>query len=201
MVIFTAKTKSRQPKWGIFGIPYAWTTRLTHLWKTIPHKNFHLSLLTRLLRFHNLSGGSLYNRICYFFSTVFVLHQYFWFLPHSFLIAWFVQCNISQHLHVLVETCERWMPSWRLVVQLDLFILLNCICFAAIFLICTIHIFNQLICSRQHFLNILPLFGAVGLSDLAVDFVHNLHVSGETCERWMPSWHQSHFRHSGVRDE
>ena len=33
------------------------------------------------------------------------------------------------------------------------------------------------------FSNILPLFGAVGLSDLAVDFVHNLHVSGETCER------------------
>ena len=120
--------------------------------KKIPHKTFHWSLLTRLPRFRNLSGGSLYNRICYFFSTVFVLHQYFWFLSHSFLIAWFVQCNISQHLHVLVETCERWMPSWRLDVQLDLLILLNCICFAAIFLICTIHIFNQLICSMQHFL-------------------------------------------------
>ena len=33
------------------------------------------------------------------------------------------------------------------------------------------------------FSNILPLFGVAGLSDLLVDFVHNLHVSGETCER------------------
>ena len=40
-VIFTAKTKSRQLKLGIFGIPYAWTTRLTQRGKKIPHKIFH----------------------------------------------------------------------------------------------------------------------------------------------------------------
>ena len=37
-VIFTVKTKSGQPKWGIYGILYARRPSLDHLWKKFPHK-------------------------------------------------------------------------------------------------------------------------------------------------------------------
>ena len=97
-VIFSAKTKSRQPKWGIFGILYAWTTSLDHLWK-----NFLTKFFTRAFWLPSSSLATFLNsRICWFAFTHICAMLHFWFVS---LVYFHCQSHFAESTHFKLYLC------------------------------------------------------------------------------------------------
>ena len=96
-----------------------------------------------------------------------------------------------------------WPPFWRIAVQLNLLILLTCICFVPVFHICILsisflflvqcYILSNIVNVMALFVTVFPLFRRWDLQSLQL-ILSIICILGETCEIWTSCRRPSHLR-------